>query len=170
MVDDMDSEEDLIKIPPAGAFLLEKLGVITALTLVDDELACEPHSTPQQLLIPSGNGLKLLDLCPNFGDDMEMDSLDEGRDIAKNKKRSKSFGDSSHDSDSDESHEIYQHTLVAQRTLQALRRRYKKTANALSSKNKYIRAGRFRRYDTFLEENEVQFEVCTSSTKRYISS
>lgn len=163
-VGDMDSEEGLIKIPPANYFLLEKLGIVTALTIVDDELACESHSTPQQLLIPSGNGLKLLDLCPNFGDEMEIESLDESRNAAKNKNRSKSFGDdSSHDSDSDQSQsdEIYQHisTSVPQRTLQKLRRRYKKKATALSSKHYYSRPGRLRRYDTFLEENEVQFEV-----------
>lgn len=54
----------LIPIPAANAFLLEKLGVITALSLIDDELACESQSTPQQLLIPTANGLKLLDLYP----------------------------------------------------------------------------------------------------------
>ena len=158
---DMDSEDDLIKIPPAGTFLLEKLGVVTALTIVDDELACESHSTPQQLLIPSGNGLKLLDLCPNFGDDVEIDSVDESRTMSKNKDRPRAFGDSSPDSDSDQSgsDEIYQHTSAPQRTLHKLRRQYKKAATALSSKKDLSRQGRFRPYDTFLEENEVQFEV-----------
>jgi len=159
-VGDMDSEEGLIKIPPAGTYLLEKLGIVTALTIVDDELACEAHSTPQQLLIPSGNGLKLLDLCPNFGDEVEIESLDDSRNVAKNRNRPKSFGDSSHDSDSDQSQEIYQHisTSVPQRTLKKLRRRYKKKATASSSKNYYSRPGRLRCYDAFLEENEVQFE------------
>lgn len=161
-VGEMDSEEGLIRIPPAGTFLLEKVGVVTALTIVDDELACESHSTPQQLLIPSGNGLKLLDLCPNFGDEVEIDSVDESRSIAKNKNRARSFGDSSPDSDSDKSeeNEIYQHTLAPQRTLHKLRRQYKKAATALSSKKNFSRPGRFRAYDKFLEENEVQFEVC----------
>ena len=59
-----------IRIPPASIPLLECLGVATAFTLVDDELACEPHSIPQQLLIPSRKGLKLLDLCP-AGDTFE---------------------------------------------------------------------------------------------------
>lgn len=61
------SADSLLSIPPASLHLLEKLGVVTALALVDDELACEPHSSPQQLLIPSGSGqggFTLLDICP----------------------------------------------------------------------------------------------------------
>lgn len=161
----LDDLDDLIKIPPASTYLLEKLGVVTALTLVDDELACEPYSTPQQLLIPSGNGLKLLDLCPNFGDEdaMELDSVDErGEYGLRSKRRSKSFGDSSHDSDSDddesEEGEIYQHVSAPKRTLQALRQRYKKTAAALSVKKSISRSGRINKYDALLEENEVIFE------------
>jgi magnesium-transporting ATPase (P-type) len=63
----------LIPIPAASMCLLEKLGVATAFSLVDDELACETNSTPQQLLIPSANGLKLLDLCPTYDDDDDDD-------------------------------------------------------------------------------------------------
>lgn len=62
-----NSADTLLSIPPASLHLLEKLGVVTALTIVDDELACEPHSSPQQLLIPSGSGqggFTLLDICP----------------------------------------------------------------------------------------------------------
>jgi hypothetical protein len=59
----------LVRIPPASLNLLEKLGVATALALVDDELACDPHAVPQQLLVPSAKGLKLLDLCPTYEDD-----------------------------------------------------------------------------------------------------
>ena len=161
----LDDLDDLIKIPSASTYLLEKLGVVTALTLVDDELACEPYSTPQQLLIPSGNGLKLLDLCPNFGDeDMELDSVDEREESSRNNRRSKAFGDYPHDSDSDDDDdesdegEIYQHVSAPKRTLQALRRRYKKTATAFSGKKNVSRSGRINKYDALLEENEVIFE------------
>lgn len=66
----------LIRVPPASVHLLEKLGVVTAFALIDDELACEPQSIPQQLLIPSAKGLKLLDLCPvhDLGDGDDNDS------------------------------------------------------------------------------------------------
>ena len=53
-------------IPSSDAYLLEKLGNITALVLTDDELVCEDYSTPQQLLVPSSKGLKLLDMHPTF--------------------------------------------------------------------------------------------------------
>ncbi len=70
-----NSVDALLSIPPASLHLLEKLGVVTALALVDDELACEPYSSPQQLLIPSGSGqggFTLLDICPVcYADDAE---------------------------------------------------------------------------------------------------
>lgn len=84
----------LIRIPPASLNLVEKLGVATAFALVDDELACEPHSIPQQLLIPSGQGLKLLDLCPRFGGDSDDESMDSLR-----KKAAKSFDSDSESED-----------------------------------------------------------------------
>ncbi len=65
------SQFNLILAPPVSTCLLEKLGVATALCLVDDDLACEPYSTPQQLMIPSSHGLKLLDICPFFSDQSE---------------------------------------------------------------------------------------------------
>jgi hypothetical protein len=61
----------LVRVPPASINLLEKLGIATVFALVDDELACEPHAIPQQLLIPSGKGLKLLDLCPTYDEDSD---------------------------------------------------------------------------------------------------
>ena len=63
------NQPKLVRVPPASLHLLEKLGVATAFALIDDELACEPHAIPQQLLIPSGRGLKLFDLCPTYGND-----------------------------------------------------------------------------------------------------
>jgi hypothetical protein len=59
---DLD-KDSIVRVPPASLNLLEKLGVATAFAIVDDEIVCEPHSVPQQLLIPSAKGLKLLDLC-----------------------------------------------------------------------------------------------------------
>lgn len=69
--DELFQTSELVRVPPASLNLLEKLGVATAFTLVDDELVCEPHAIPQQLLIPSGKGLKLLDLCPNYEDESD---------------------------------------------------------------------------------------------------
>jgi hypothetical protein len=81
--------------------LLEKLGVATAFTLVDDELACEPHAIPQQLLIPSGKGLKLLDLCPTYDD--ESDDGSHADSVSK-RKRGQSFESDSESDDSQTSH------------------------------------------------------------------
>jgi hypothetical protein len=97
----------LVHVPPASAFLLEKLGVSTAFSIVDDELACEPHSTPQQLLIPSGRGMKLLDICQTVDSDSELDDDSEAP-VAR--KRGKSYGSSPHESDysdSDDEHRGY---------------------------------------------------------------
>lgn len=70
--------QSLLTIPPASMHLLEKLGLVTAIALIDDELACEPFSTPQQLLIPSKDGgLKILDLCPALNEDDEYSTDEE---------------------------------------------------------------------------------------------
>lgn len=87
--------ERLIRIPPASLGLLENLGVATALALVDDELACEPHAVPQQLLIPSAKGLKLLDICPTYDD--EDSDTGKDSDTQRGRNKGKSF-----DSDSSE--------------------------------------------------------------------
>ena len=81
------SPDALLSIPPASLHLLEKLGVVTALALVDDELACEPFSTPQQLLVPSAEGgFSLLDICPVFeeGDQYSTDDEENGEHAATN--------------------------------------------------------------------------------------
>jgi hypothetical protein len=96
----------LVRVPPASLNLLEKLGVATACTLVDDELACEPNAIPQQLLVPSGNGLKLLDLCPDYDDDDADHHSDEGTTdsvAARNQGRLYSDNEGDDDSDSDDS-------------------------------------------------------------------
>jgi hypothetical protein len=93
-------DSGLIDFPIASSGLLEKLGVVTVLAIVDDELACDPNSIPQQLLLPTNKGMKLLDLFPKYEEDeMEDDSEDdEGRDGRR--LRTGSIG-SYHDSDSD---------------------------------------------------------------------
>jgi hypothetical protein len=72
-------KDGLLPIPAASLCLLEKLGVATAFALVDDELACEKNSTPQQLLVPSSNGLKLLDICPTMEEEESYDETDSKR-------------------------------------------------------------------------------------------
>lgn len=124
----------LLNIPPASLYLLEKLGVVTALTLIDDELACDPFSTPQQLLIPSGQGgLKLLDLCPVYEEeDGEDDS--EGMENGNNNltaprvRRSHSADVSSDSDDSnDETRFNFNHSFYAPRkTLRHIRKFKKK--------------------------------------------
>ena len=89
----------IIRVPPASVYLLEKLGVATAFTLVDDELACEPHALPQQLLIPSGKGLKLLDMCPTYEDESGDESTVDPS--LSTRRRNKSFDINEHDSDTD---------------------------------------------------------------------
>ena len=114
------SSDTLLYIPPASLYLLEKLGVVTALTLIDDELACDPYSTPQQLLIPSGQGgLKLLDLCPASFEDASQNS-----EIQSHRVRRSNSADVSLDSDdsNDESRFNFNHSFIAPRkTLQSIR-------------------------------------------------
>lgn len=93
-----DQPSKLVRVPPASINLLEKLGVATAFTLVDDELACDPHAIPQQLLIPSGKGLKLLDLCPAYDDESD-DGTRTGTDTIPARGHVKLYDS---DSDSDE--------------------------------------------------------------------
>ena len=94
---------NLIGIPPASSCIFERLGVTTALALADDELVCDPYSTPQQLLIPSVHGLKLLDLYPKYdNDNNEKGSPDEERIASRGRRHAKSFGSSNYSSDSDD--------------------------------------------------------------------
>ena len=125
------SEDTLLNIPPASLYLLEKLGVVTALTLIDDELACDPFSTPQQLLIPSGQGgLKLLDLCPIYEEDENDDdhsNSDEDENIRRNNSSLRDDNISLHSDDSNEETRFnFNHSFSAPRkTIQSIRK-YKK--------------------------------------------
>lgn len=92
-------DSGLIDFPIASSGLLERLGVVTVLAIVDDELACDPNSIPQQLLLPTIKGMKLLDLFPKYEED-EMEDYSEDDEGKESKRRTESFG-SNHDSDSD---------------------------------------------------------------------
>ena len=65
--------ETLEPIPPVSFCVVEKLGFTSSVALIDDELVCEDFSSPQQILIPSSQGLKLLDLYPSFLEDVKED-------------------------------------------------------------------------------------------------
>eukprot|EP00956_Cyclotella_meneghiniana_P024567 scaffold49506_cov36-Cyclotella_meneghiniana.AAC.1 len=107
----------LLTIPPASMHLLEKLGLVTAIALIDDELACEPHSTPQQLLIPSKDGgLKILDLCPIFEDEYSTDDDEEPTNqlSSRSSSRRNNIEMASIDSDDDENEETkFAHSFAA---------------------------------------------------------
>lgn len=107
----------LVRVPPASVHLLEKLGVSTAFTLIDDELVCEPQSIPQQLLIPSAKGLKLLDLCPVRDGDSDGESDSES---GSKKQRSKSL-----DSDSESEEGVTFHSALRRKVLPQRIRRHK---------------------------------------------
>ena len=109
----------LVRVPPASVNLLEKLGVATAFALVDDELVCEPQSIPQQLLVPSGKGLKLLDLCPAYEGDSDAESDSEAMSITR--KRGKSFDS---DSDSEDGTQKF-HSTLRRKVLPRRLRRHK---------------------------------------------
>lgn len=159
------SLDTLLNIPPASLYLLEKLGVVTALTLIDDELACDPYSTPQQLLIPSGQrGLKLLDLCPVYEEeedaDVSEDTEHNGNSTQSHRvRRSNSAGDVSSDSDdsNDETRFNFNHSFYAPRkTLRSIRK-YKKKKFAVGKVREEKGSGEEDR-DEFKVSPEVQFE------------
>lgn len=117
---------ELIPIPAASLCLLEKLGVATAFCLVDDELACESNSTPQQLLIPSTNGLKLLDLCPTYeheDDESDIDSDSDKPPFSRRRLAGRSYPSSSESSDSDEGTNAGNTIAAPIRKFNALRKR-----------------------------------------------
>lgn len=162
--------ESLLTIPPASLYLLEKLGLVTAIALIDDELACEPHSTPQQLLIPSRDGgLKLLDLCPVCNDEDEEYSSDDN-DVEQSNGNNYSGRSSllfrkstdvvSVDSDDDENEETrfaFSHSAPA-RSLKRLRKKYSRKLRGVSPSIKDKSPLTHSCMDANEDENEVQFE------------
>lgn len=111
-----------VHVPPASIPVLESLGVATAFALVDDELACAPHSIPQQLLIPSKKGFKLLDLCPD-GDQFEDSQDDRSGSDSDTTTWRKTRGNSEDDSDDDSVLSVPVHNLSFRNVPKRLRRR-----------------------------------------------
>ena len=163
----------LLSIPPASLHLLEKLGIVTALSLVDDELACEPFSTPQQLLIPASNGFTLLDICPVFdGDAYSTDDEDNNennntnQNNASNISRRQSSDLMSIDSDdsNEETRFNFSHSAPA-RTLRKIRKNVRKRYVQGGTPRRLHRSGshttscvKCRGIDMDDDEVEVQFE------------
>jgi hypothetical protein len=81
--------------------------------LVPVELVCEPHAIPQQLLIPSAHGLKLLDMYPTYEDDR--DDVEDSEVESKRTPR-KSFDGEFHDSDSDSDDDFEHHQHMPSRS------------------------------------------------------
>lgn len=154
----MGGSSPLVWVPPASLNLLEKLGVATSFTLVDDELVCEPQAIPQQLLIPSGKGLKLLDLCPTYEDESDDESeFPDSSSVEFRRNRNRSFDEEINcDSDSDSDDDLMRdHHHVPSR--QKNRRRIlRKTFRMSTQRAKEEAEGDDS--DSELVDHEVQFE------------
>ena len=144
--DESEVGSRLVRIPPASVNLIEKLGVATAFTLVDDELVCEPDALPQQLLIPSGKGLKLLDICPEGESDDDGDSDSDHRHSSRKSYDGDLFD--SDDSDSDDGLEHHHHHIPS-------RRKHRRLLRIAHKDNKRSDSGSSSSMDS---DNEVQFE------------
>mmetsp|Transcript_20940 Transcript_20940/g.23211 ORF Transcript_20940/g.23211 Transcript_20940/m.23211 type:complete len:1321 (-) Transcript_20940:439-4401(-) len=148
----------MVWVPPASLNLLEKLGVATTFTLVDDELVCEPQAIPQQLLIPSGKGLKLLDLCPTYEDesDDESEAADSSSmEFRRNRNRPlEEVINCDSDSDSDDDLMRDHHHVPSRRKTR--RRLLRKTFRMSAHKAKEEPEGDD--LDSELTDHEVQFE------------
>ena len=141
----------LIRIPPSSTHLLEKLGVATVFALIDDELACEPQSIPQQLLIPSAKGLKLLDLCPvHEGEENDDESVTGGL-TTMQRQRGKSF-----DSDSESDDESVSRQMSIRRKVlpKRLRRNVASTGVEQNRRLDESSGQDISRYDVQFEESD----------------
>ena len=154
----MGGSSPLVWVPPASLNLLEKLGVATSFTLVDDELVCEPQAIPQQLLIPSGKGLKLLDLCPTYEDESDDESeAPDSSSVEFRRNRNRSFDEEINcdsDSDSDEGLMRDHHHVPSRRKNR--RRILRKTFRMGTQRAKEEAEGDD--LDSELANHEVQFE------------
>lgn len=144
----------LVRVPPASLNLLYKLGVATAFTLIDDELVCEPQSIPQQLLIPSAKGLKLLDLCPNYESDEEDSDSDSSQEELRRRRQTSYDPEQNDDSDSDSDYALKDHHHVPKRK-KARRRLLRKSFKVTTRRNKDEEEDTS---DSELADHEVQFE------------
>lgn len=121
---------NLVRVPPASLNILEKLGVATAFTVVDDALICEPQAVPQQLLIPSENGLKLLDICPTYEDESDDDG-DSDTFFTTSRRECQDFQDS--DSESEGELEHHHHVPSRKKRRRLLRKAHRDTVEAVGS-------------------------------------
>lgn len=150
-----------VEIPPTNLCILEKLGVTTALALIDDELVCEDHSTPQQLLIPSSHGLKLLDLCPTTVDGDDLYDDDEEMYGASRKRSSSvnSYHDDDSDSDRSQPSGLNSHAHLSNGAVRTLRRRFLDIRRKLAHKSDdSLRSQKESEIEAIRYDNEVQFE------------
>lgn len=158
----------LLTIPPASVHVLEKLGLVTAIALIDDELACESHSTPQQLLIPSKDGrLKILDLCPTFNEDDEECSTDEDENEQLQLYSSRSSNHfhrnadlDSDDEDIEETRFAHSFSAPARSLKKKLRKRYSRK-KSLTSRTLGSGANKINSHQAYFGEgndDDVQFE------------
>eukprot|EP00546_Thalassionema_frauenfeldii_P002477 CAMPEP_0178935754 /NCGR_PEP_ID=MMETSP0786-20121207/24734_1 /TAXON_ID=186022 /ORGANISM="Thalassionema frauenfeldii, Strain CCMP 1798" /LENGTH=258 /DNA_ID=CAMNT_0020613963 /DNA_START=706 /DNA_END=1479 /DNA_ORIENTATION=+ len=146
-----EDTSSLIPIPAASMCLLEKLGVATAFTVVDDHLACEIDSIPQQLLIPSANGLKLLDICPTYGED-------ETEDESSERKRTGSGFESPESSDSEDSTFNKSATIAPITPIRRLKRLRKRVPSGESPHLIHVLGVLEEEEEEEDDKNEVQFE------------
>lgn len=135
---------NLVRIPPASLNVLEKLGVATAFTLVDDALVCEPQAVPQQLLVPSEKGLKLLDICPTYEDDSSDEDDSSSEEIGS--RRLEDFQDSDEESEGQLEH--HHHVPSRKKRRRLLRKAHQESVEgAKDDKN-----------GDYEVDHEVQFE------------
>jgi hypothetical protein len=142
----------LVHVPPASLNLLYKLGVATAFSFIDDELVCEPQSIPQQLLIPSAKGLKLLDLCPTY-ESFDGEDSESSTEIRRHRLKSLDV-EQNDDSDSDSDDALKDHHHMPSQK-KAKRRFLRKSFN-LNGRRKRDEENEY--LDLELTDFEVQFE------------
>ncbi|GMH87441.1 hypothetical protein TrST_g12955 [Triparma strigata] len=67
-----------LKIPPPSSMILERFPSISRICIVDDDLICGSKScSPKNILLPTCNGMKLLDVGEKFRDDDSEESDEE---------------------------------------------------------------------------------------------
>jgi hypothetical protein len=151
-------DNGLIPFPPISHCFFEKLGLITASAFIDDELICDPIPTPELLLLPSNNGLKLLDMFPKY-DEIDDESTNNIGDMSsfRNQKGTKYnrrlLASASDDSDSDWDEEEVNTPAIPWRkrkSLAALSKKHRKR-NFSESFHGHMK-------DAKDVKNEIQFE------------
>ena len=161
--DEVVGSPPMLWVPPASINILEKLGVATTFALIDDELVCEPQAIPQQLLIPSGKGLKLLDLCPTYEDESDNESDDvDSSSMDFRRGRNRSFDEEMNcdsDSDSDDGLMRNHHGTPARRKRRKrlLRKTFRMTTQKVKEEEKQPEV-EGDNIGSDLADHEVQFE------------